>query len=154
MNLHNVVMRRWFGGGLGALALLAVGCSADIGGPMAGTGGQTTTHRGHHDHGGHHDHRRRHDHRGYATDRRHYDHRRGGGTPGEECTAPAPVPQRIVRLDYNKLANTLTSVLGAKALMGVVLPANVGNARQRDFQALFTEGNRVPTPKSWAAPSP
>jgi hypothetical protein len=66
-----------------------------------------------------------------------------GTTPGgKACAVPMPVPQRIVRLDYNKLANTLTSLLGADALKNVVLPANVGNIRQRDFQALFTEGNQ------------
>ena len=27
-------------------------------------------------------------------------------------------------------------------MKGVVMPANVGNVRQRDFQALFTEGNQ------------
>src|SRR3954471_153998 len=63
-------------------------------------------------------------------------------TPGgKACTIPAAVPQRIVRLDYNKLSSSLTSLLGPSALKGVVMPANVGNVRQRDFQALFTEGS-------------
>ena len=39
-----------------------------------------------------------------------------GTTPGgKACTIPAGVPQRIVRLDYNKLSSSLTSLSGPSA---------------------------------------
>jgi len=113
---------RWSAGKCALLLLLASACSATIG-DNKGPGGKTLGPDGKPITGGN------------PGD--------NGMTPGgAACTVPNAVPQRIVRLDYNKLSNSLTTLLGPNALMGVVLPANVGNVRQRDFQALFTEGSQ------------
>ncbi len=112
---------RWSATTWALIAVLAGGCSATIG-DNKGPGGTTIGPDG----------------KPISTG--------GGGdgmTPGgSACSVPNAVPQRIVRLDYNKLSNSLTTLLGPDVLKGVVMPANVGNVRQRDFQALFTEGSQ------------
>ncbi len=63
-----------------------------------------------------------------------------GGT--SDCIEPVkPLAQRVVRLTYGQLENSLKAVLGPSALDG----ASVEDPRRREFQALFTEGDLVNT---------
>jgi hypothetical protein len=57
------------------------------------------------------------------------------------CNANTPLAQRVVRLDFNQVATTVTSLLGANALLNVQLVGNIGDPRQRIFQALGAEGD-------------
>lgn len=67
----------------------------------------------------------------------------GGATAGatsSNCTAPpSVVPQRIVRLDYAQLEQTIEALAGPKSLEGAVLE----DPQQREFQSLFVEGRVV-----------
>lgn len=51
----------------------------------------------------------------------------------------------MIRLDYNKLVNSLKALLGQDALVGATLPGQVGNERRRSFQALMDEGDLINT---------
>jgi hypothetical protein len=74
-----------------------------------------------------------------------------GGTTGtgnpdnnitkQACQTNTPLGQRVVRLDFNQVATTITSLLGATAFTGVQLPGNIGDPKQRNFQALAVEGD-------------
>src|ERR1044071_4205014 len=67
----------------------------------------------------------------------------GTGTGGNgACTPTDPVAQRMVRLSFDQLANTIRSLIGPDALKNVSLDS----PRAREFQALFVEGDLVNTP--------
>ncbi len=65
----------------------------------------------------------------------------GGSATNGSCTATDPVPQRLVRLSFAQVANTIRALLGPDALKGVSLD----NPRKREFQSLFVEGDLVNT---------
>jgi hypothetical protein len=65
-----------------------------------------------------------------------------GGSPVDQpCQPNDPLGQRVIRLDYNQVATTITALLGPNALMNVQLFGNIGDPRQRAFQALASEGD-------------
>jgi hypothetical protein len=64
-----------------------------------------------------------------------------GGSVVGDCSPAVPLVQRVVRLDFNQVATTITSLLGPNALMGVQLFGNIGDPRQRAFQPLGAEGD-------------
>lgn len=67
-----------------------------------------------------------------------------GGATGS-CVPSTPNEQRLVRLTFDQVANSLKALLGESSLMGVTLPGITGNVRQRKFQALFSEGGFINT---------
>lgn len=68
-----------------------------------------------------------------------------GGNTSSSCVPSTPNEQRLVRLTFDQVANSLKAHLGQGALMGVTLPGITGNVRQRKFQALFSEGGFINT---------
>jgi hypothetical protein len=69
----------------------------------------------------------------------------GGGFDPGPCTQSAPTAQRLIRLTFDQVANSLKAYLGKDTLKDVTLPGITGNVRQRKFQALFTEGGFINT---------
>jgi len=67
------------------------------------------------------------------------------GGAGSICAADTPLPQRLVRLDFAKVASGVAAVLGPTALVNLDLPGKAGNPRAREFQALFVEGDFINT---------
>ncbi len=64
-----------------------------------------------------------------------------GSSPTTDCTAPKAPAQRLVRLTYAQLENSIEALLGPDALKGITSE----DPRQREFQALFAEGDLINT---------
>src|SRR5690242_4559210 len=139
--------RRWQGAGLGSLLAACVGlataCSGQMGEPQGmvgptGSGGGSTAGQGGGGGGGG---------TGVGGGSGNTTGMGGGstgvgGSPVDQpCNPNEPLAQRLIRLDYNQVATTITSLLGANALNNVQLFGNIGDPKQRVFQALAAEGD-------------
>ena len=65
----------------------------------------------------------------------------GGPTTGACIAAPKPMAQRMVRLTFAQLENSVLQLLGPTSVTGT----NLEDPRRREFQALFAEGDLVNT---------
>ncbi len=118
--------RAWVGGALllGTTGLAGAGCTSLIQGNGLGTGGSSGAISA-----------------GGAISASGASGASSGSAPATDCVQPQVPAQRVVRLTYAQLENSIDTLLGPDSLKGITTE----DPRQREFQALFVEGDLINT---------